>query len=132
MNSRCGAFVVFRYEIDDSIIIEKSHLTKAFKTVYKDLEIPEDLLDKYLNVSWDIHIVDKPLVSHVFVLRDITRKYRRVIEENLYSNICFQRTASYELNKRYIAEWAQDEYRNVQVKDFILLDMIDKPVKRVL
>lgn len=50
MNSFCGAFVVFRYEIDDSIIIEKSPLAKAFKAVYKDLEISEELFEKYLNV----------------------------------------------------------------------------------
>ena len=125
MNSLYGLFLVFRYDSDKTISINKPKFLQLLKQAHRDIDVDIALLNKYLPKKLDFTKSNIPDKDHIFVINDFIGKQTDfIIKDSFDPNICYQRWFSRTLNQRFRDRWAIGELKDVTVDDYIEYGLI--------
>lgn len=120
MNTLYGLFLVFRYDTDKTLSINKPKFLNLLKQAHRDIGVDSALLKKYLPKKLDFTKSNNPDIDHVFVINDfISKQTDFIIKDSFDSDACYQRWFSRTLNQRFRDRWAIGELKDVTVDDYI-------------
>ena len=125
MNTLYGLFLVFRYDTDKTLSINKPKFLNLLKQAHRDIGVDSALLKKYLPKKIDFTKSNNPDKDHVFVINDfISKQTDFIIKASFDPNSCYQRWFSRTLNQRFRDRWAIGELKDVTVDDYIEYGLI--------